>query len=102
MAPRYPQITPEERARNRHGPMCLFTYTEENLGAYKAPQYFPDIINHAKVQLINREDIAVPREKLIRGLCPGVKLDVYYPGFATLQYIEHTASLEKVKVNCCG
>ncbi|XP_071874436.1 5'-3' exoribonuclease pacman isoform X1 [Bombus fervidus] len=98
MAPRYPQITPEERARNRHGPMCLFTYTEENLGAYKAPQYFPDIINHAKVQLINREDIAVSREKLVRGLCPGVKLDVYYPGFSTLQYIEHTASLEKAKV----
>ncbi|XP_076757497.1 5'-3' exoribonuclease pacman isoform X2 [Xylocopa sonorina] len=100
MAPHYAKLTSEERARNKHGPMCLFSYTENNLGVYKVPEYFPEVnvINHAQVQLISREDIFVPREKLIRGLCPGVKRDVYYPGFPTLQYVEHTACLAKSEV----
>lgn len=100
MAPHYSKLSLEEQARNKHGPMCLFTYTEEELGMYHAPEYFPNVINnYAKVQLINREDIYVPREKLVWGLCSGVRPDIYYPGFSTIQHIEHTASLEKAKVN---
>lgn len=99
MAPHYSKLTLEERARNQHGPMCLFTYTDEDLGVYKSPEYFPDIINHASMKLINREDIFVPREKLVRGLCSGVNLDVYHFGFSSLRYIEHTAKLEKAKVS---
>ncbi|PBC30137.1 5'-3' exoribonuclease [Apis cerana cerana] len=99
MAPHYSKLSLEEQARNKHGPMCLFTYTEEELGMYHAPEYFPNVINnYAKVQLINREDIYVPREKLVRGLCSGVRPDIYYPGFSTIQHIEHTASLEKAKI----
>ncbi|CAK9827029.1 5'-3' exoribonuclease 1 [Anthophora retusa] len=98
MAPLLDKLTPEEKARNKHGPMCLFTYTEENLGVCKASDYFPNVVNHAKLQLINREDILIPKEKLNKGYCPSVKLDLYYPGFHTLRYIEHTANLEKAKV----
>ncbi|KZC09221.1 5'-3' exoribonuclease 1 [Dufourea novaeangliae] len=98
MAPYYPKLTPEERERNQHGPMCLYSYTEDEMGVQKAPEYFPDIVSHATVQFINYQDIIVPREKLVRGLCPGVKLDVYCPGFPTLRYIEHTWTLEKAKV----
>ncbi|OAD52342.1 5'-3' exoribonuclease 1 [Eufriesea mexicana] len=98
MAPHYSKLTPEEQARNQHGPMCLFLYTKQDLGIYKSPEYFPDIINHATMKLINREDIFVPREKLVRGLCPGVNLDIYHFGFSSLRYIKHTAKLEKAKV----
>ncbi|XP_054016668.1 5'-3' exoribonuclease 1 [Hylaeus anthracinus] len=95
MEPRLSELTPEEQARNKHGPMRMFTYTDANMGICKAPKYFHDFVSHASVQLINREDIIVPREKLVKGLCPGVNLDLYCPGFPTLKYIEHTTSLEK-------
>ncbi|XP_003702478.2 5'-3' exoribonuclease pacman [Megachile rotundata] len=98
MAPHYDKLTPEEKARNKHGPMYCYTHTEENLGVYKAVEYFPDIISHAKALAINREDLIVPEEKLVKGLCPGVQIELYYPGFPTLRYIEHTATLEKAKV----
>lgn len=99
MAPHYNKLTPEELARNKHGPMHLYSYTVENLGIYEAPGNFPSIMNHAKVQLINRQDIFVLREKLVHGLCPGVKLDIYSPGFPTLKYINHTSNLDKAKVS---
>ncbi|KOC61668.1 5'-3' exoribonuclease 1 [Habropoda laboriosa] len=44
IAPRLDKLTPEEKARNKHVPMCLFTYTEEDLGVCKAPDYFPSIV----------------------------------------------------------
>ena len=46
--PRYPHMTPDEKARNAHGPMCVFNYSKSPLGAYQAPDYFPPVgINHA-------------------------------------------------------
>ncbi|XP_076684631.1 5'-3' exoribonuclease pacman isoform X2 [Andrena cerasifolii] len=98
MAPYYDLLTPEERARNKHGPMRLYSYTEESLGTYKAPEYFCDVVSHANVRLINRDEIIVAPEKLVKGLCPNVQLDVYHPGFPTLQYVKHTAALKKAEV----
>ncbi|XP_078043775.1 5'-3' exoribonuclease pacman isoform X2 [Augochlora pura] len=99
MAPHYFKLTLDQLARNKHGPMCLYFYTEEDMGVHKAPEYFPDTLhNHAAVKLINSEDIIIPREKLIRGLHPKVKLEIYCPGFPMLQHIKHTASLEMAKV----
>ena len=46
--PRSPHMTPDEKARNAHGPMCVFNYSKSPLGAYEAPDYFPPVgINHA-------------------------------------------------------
>lgn len=88
----------EEQTRNKHGPMCLYSYTDETQGAHKATVYFPEFVNHAQVQLINRDEIVVPREQLVRGLSPGFDLDMYYPGFPILRHLDHTAHLEKAKV----
>lgn len=98
MEPYESQLTIEEKQRNSHGPMCIFTYTEEDMGQYSVPEYFPSIKSHAKCTFVNRGEILVPQEKLVKGLYPGVKLSVYFPGFPTLQHIEHTASLQKAKV----
>ncbi|KAJ8687572.1 hypothetical protein QAD02_023366 [Eretmocerus hayati] len=98
MEPCDTKLTPEEKRRNQHGPMSIFTYTEEDQGLYEAPEYFPSIRNHAKMELQNRENILIPRDKLVKGLCKGVRLSVYYPGFPTLQHIPHTACLAKAKV----
>ena len=99
MEPYNAELTEEEKERNKHGPMCIFTYTNEDMGQYSVPEYFPSIHSHAKCELVNRDDILVPQEKLVKGLCSGVKLSVYFPGFPTLQHIEHTATLEKAKVS---
>ena len=34
-------------------------------------------------------------DELVPGLMPGVKLDIFFPGFPTLKHIPHTASLER-------
>jgi 5'-3' exoribonuclease 1 len=63
------------------------------LGLYEAPQYFPPLkINHAAVCKKTRDDINVDCSRLVKGLCPNVRLDVYFPGFPTLKHIPHTVS----------
>lgn len=99
MAPYYVKLTPEEQARNKHGSMYCYTHSTQCMGRYEAvSEHFHDFVSTANVVAIKREDIMVPQEKLVKGLCPGVKVELHYPGFPTLQYIEHTATLEKAKV----
>ncbi|XP_020295073.1 5'-3' exoribonuclease 1 isoform X2 [Pseudomyrmex gracilis] len=98
MQPHLSKLTTEEQARNKHGPMCLYSYTEEIQNVYQETIYFPQFTSHAQVQLLHRDDIFVLREKLIRGLSPGFDLSLYYPGFPTMRHLRHTAHLEKAKV----
>ncbi|XP_011642826.1 5'-3' exoribonuclease 1 [Pogonomyrmex barbatus] len=98
MQPHLSKLTTEERARNNHGPMCLYSYTEEIRSVHKATVYFPEFVSHAQVKLMNRDDIFVPREQLIRGLSPDFNLNLYYPGFPILRHLNHVAHLEKAKV----
>lgn len=99
MQPLYAKLTAEESARNRHGPMWACTYSAEALGQYPAPAYFPPVEqNHSQVEVVWREDWAVPRHKLRKGLMAGVKLGTFFPGFPTLQHLKHTARLSKASV----
>ncbi|XP_011151267.1 5'-3' exoribonuclease 1 isoform X2 [Harpegnathos saltator] len=98
MQPHLSKLTPEEKQRNAHGQMRLYSYTDEDLGVCEATSHFSKIINHAQVTLISRDDIFLPKEQLIRGLSPGFDINVYYPGFPKLQHIPHTASLTKADV----
>lgn len=99
MQPHLSKLTPEEQERNKHGQMCLYSYTDKNLESYEETSHFPKIISHAQMSLISRDDIFVPKEKLVRGLSPGFDINVYYPGFPKLQHIPHTASLTKAEVH---
>lgn len=99
MEPHLSKLTAEEEARNRHGPMCLYTYSDEIRSTQKATIYFPEFTNCAQLTLINRDEIFVPREQLIRGLSPGFDLQVYYPGFPILRHLQHAAHLEKARVH---
>lgn len=99
MNPCYAKLTPDEKQRNSHGPMYVYSYTKDDLGLYVAPEYFPKLSkNHAKLEEIKWQDIMVPKEKLVKGLCPNIRLDVYFPGFPTLKHVEHTSELRKAKV----
>ncbi|XP_064642506.1 5'-3' exoribonuclease 1-like isoform X2 [Lineus longissimus] len=95
------QLTDDERKRNRHGPCRMYEYTPEPQQRYPSsmPGSFPDIIvNHAKITEFDHKDFVVPRHKLQKGLCPGVKLDVYFPGFPTMKHLPHSAQLKKTGV----
>ncbi|RZF36429.1 hypothetical protein LSTR_LSTR010849 [Laodelphax striatellus] len=99
MEPRYDRLTDEEKRRNCHGPMHLFNYTLEDLGTCELPESFPTIKNnHVEVTTMYREDLYVERSKLTRGLCQGVNLDTYFPGFPTLRHLKFMAKLEKGNV----
>lgn len=66
-------------------------------GPYEAPQYFPPLkSNHAAVCKKSRDDINVDRSCLVKGLCPNVRLDIYFPGFPTLKHIPHTVSFQVI------
>lgn len=94
MEPLNEKLTDEEKKRNSHGPMLVYNYTEENLGKYTAPSYFPPINdNHAHCVTLSIDDIKVPIEKLVKGAYPGVMLDVYYPGFPTFKHLTYTVSI---------
>nr|CAD7567932.1 unnamed protein product [Timema californicum] len=99
MAPCNECLNPDEIQRNTPGPMLEYSYTLEDLGSYESPGYFPALANnHAKMVKVYREEIYVDRSKLVKGLCPGVKLDVFFPGFPTLKHIPYTSSFRKAKV----
>ncbi|KAI4476699.1 hypothetical protein M0802_014829, partial [Mischocyttarus mexicanus] len=98
MEPCYEKLTKEERERNKHGSMYMYSYDEEVVGLCHAFGNLSVIECHSQIERINYEDIHVPKEKLIKGLHPCANLDVYYPGFPTLKYIPHTAELKQAKV----
>lgn len=54
-------------------------------------KYFPSIEeNYAEKKAIYREDIAVDIDNLVKGLCPGLQMDVYHIGFPSLHLIPIT------------
>lgn len=99
MGPLNEKLTEDEKKRNTHGPMLVYHYTEENLGSYIAPSYFPPVaVNHAHCVALSIDDIKVPVDKLIKGAYPGVATNIYYPGFPTFKHLKYKARLEKAKV----
>eukprot|EP00092_Neocalanus_flemingeri_P006262 GFUD01006736.1.p1 GENE.GFUD01006736.1~~GFUD01006736.1.p1 ORF type:complete len:1636 (+),score=540.21 GFUD01006736.1:158-5065(+) len=99
MTPIYPKLNQDEASRNTHGPMWVGNYMVEDMGQYLAPAHFPNIEkSHCRFDLVHREEWEVPIHKLNKGLMAGVKLDVFFPGFPTLNHIRHTARLAKTGV----
>ncbi|KAK3105106.1 hypothetical protein FSP39_017370 [Pinctada imbricata] len=92
------KLSDPEKKRNSHGPCLLYNYSKEELEPYPSslPGVFPDIvINHARLTKIPLDAFLVDKKKLWKGLLPGVKLDVYFPGFPTLKHLPHRAFLKK-------
>ncbi|CAH0556696.1 unnamed protein product [Brassicogethes aeneus] len=101
MAPCNQKLSLEEQSRNKHGPMCVYRWVERSLGSYQAPDHFKDIgENHAFLKSLSIDDIRVPVDKLVKGAYPGVKMNVYYPGFPTLKHLNYRGELKlnKIKV----
>lgn len=98
MQPHLSKLTPEEQQRNTHGKMRLYSFTDDEMGIHEETSHFPEVDNHVYVSLISDDDIFVPKQRLVKGLSPGYDINVYYPGFPKLHYIDHRASLKKAEV----
>ncbi|KAK2552969.1 5'-3' exoribonuclease 1 [Acropora cervicornis] len=101
MSPLYSRLTEEELNRNKHGPCLLYTYDSSLsfLVPSTLPKKFPDIsFCHAKCEVLDKDAFYVDEQHLHQGLCKGVKLDVFFPGFPTLHHINHQAELKKAGV----
>ncbi|CAG0917946.1 unnamed protein product [Notodromas monacha] len=93
------KLSAEEKARNKHSAMALFQWTSDDLGSYAAPAHFPMIeANHAKLELVDPSNWKVPKDQLVKGLCKGVRLDVYFPGYPTFKHLDFSFALEKAEV----
>ena len=51
-----------------------------------------------RVKELPHHPYPVQKDDLVQGLCEGVKLDVYFPGFPSLKYIPHSTRWEKTGV----
>ncbi|CAG9538790.1 unnamed protein product [Cercopithifilaria johnstoni] len=92
-----PLLTDEERQRNIHGSHLLFSYNPSSTHILKStfPGTFPDIQEcTAKVEKIEMNQFRIPRNQIVHGLLPDVKLDVVFPGFPTMRHIPHIAELQ--------
>lgn len=99
MLPCEERLTNDEKNRNSFGPMLEYTFSNETLGEYSAPQYFSTIKNnHALVRAIWRKDLHLQPEEIVHGLPRGVRLDVYFPGFPTFKHLPFKGCLKKAKV----
>lgn len=93
MEPYNRRLSLDEIKRNTHGPMLVYTYTDDDLGIYTAPEYYPPVkSNHAKLQPLTIEEIRIPQEQLLKGLYPGINLDTFYPGFPTMKHLKYIVS----------
>lgn len=69
----------------------LFIIFIFRIGIVSTSRYFPPIEeSHANKTPIFREEIAVKIDDLIKGLCPGLQMDVYHIGFPSLHLIPIT------------
>ena len=42
-----------------------------------------------RVTEVPQDGFVIPIERQHKGLCPGAKVDVYFPGFPTLKHLKH-------------
>jgi 5'-3' exoribonuclease 1 len=49
-------------------------------------------------ELIDKNKFQLPMESIYYGLLPGVKLDIYFPGFPTMKHLPHTVSEIMAKI----
>lgn len=95
------KLTPEEKKRNVHGPMYVYTYANSTQGSLEGPENFPSIGNvMCKEEKVYRDEIQVPKEKLVLGPSKGALQNVYFTGFPTLKHLEYRSELrlQHVKV----
>nr|CDJ86173.1 Putative 5-3 exonuclease domain containing protein [Haemonchus contortus] len=81
MESKIPLLTQEEKLRNTPGNILLYCSLEAT-----------------KPVLLPVNSFYLDPQKVVWGLLPNVKLDVYFPGFPTMKHLPHTAELKQINV----
>lgn len=92
-------LSPDEKARNVHGPMYVYNHASTSQGSLKGPYSFPAIGNIMCFEkMVFREEIQVPKDKLIVGPSKGAMLNVYFTGFPTFKHLNYYSTLKSHNV----
>ncbi|VDO33176.1 unnamed protein product [Haemonchus placei] len=86
MESKIPLLTQEEKLRNTPGNILLYCSLE----------LLPPSLLLRPV-LLPVDSFYLEPQKVVWGLLPNVKLDVYFPGFPTMKHLPHSAELKQVK-----
>lgn len=93
------ELSPDEKGRNIHGPMYMYSYSETPQGQLEGPLNFPSIGNlFCFEKKVFREEIQIPKSKLILGPSKGALLNVYFTGFPTFKHLNYTSKLKNQNV----
>lgn len=95
------ELTNDERARNVHGPMYVYTYSNKSSGTLGGPTaVFPSTKLFCDEKKLFREEIIVSKDKLVLGPSKGAMQNIYYVGFPTMKHLNYTSELrlQHVKV----
>ncbi|CRK97630.1 CLUMA_CG011016, isoform A [Clunio marinus] len=93
------ELSPPEKARNVHGPMYVYTYSNTSRGTLDAPLSFPSIGNlMCDEKKVYREEIQVMKEKLVLGPSKGALTDVFFTGFPTFKHLSYKSVLKRQNV----
>lgn len=98
MKPFESKLNKKEQKRNVNGFACVFSFCKTSLGQYPVNTAFNPFTNHALVEPLYSEEIFLPKEKLVNGLCNKVSFNLTFPSFPTLKYVQHTYKLQLVEV----
>lgn len=80
-----------EQARNKHGPMTSFKYTDTNMGTVEGILKLPAVQNcFCEQRKITLDEIRVPISRMVFGPPKGALYDVYFPGFPTMKFLEYS------------
>lgn len=96
-----PELTNDEKARNVHGPMYVYTYSSKSQGTLTPPAGdFPSATLFCDEIKLFREDVNVSKDKLVLGPSKGALQNIYYVGFPTLKHLNYSSELrlQHVKV----
>ncbi|CAD6192469.1 unnamed protein product [Caenorhabditis auriculariae] len=85
------RLTAEELSRNEHGGHQLFETLEQS-----------DSGKLVKHTVLDKGTFCLERSRVVWGLLPNVKLDVYFPGFPTMKHLRHRGALKRVDVSVFG
>jgi 5'-3' exoribonuclease 1 len=99
LAPLDKYLSPDEKARNVHGPMYVYTYSKKSHGQLEGPLNFPSIGNlMCEEKQVFRDEIQVPKNKLVHGPAAGSLKNVYYNGFPTFKHLQFKSELRRQAV----
>eukprot|EP00118_Oscarella_pearsei_P002981 m.12490 g.12490 ORF g.12490 m.12490 type:complete len:1544 (+) comp24099_c0_seq1:68-4699(+) len=100
MEPLESRLTKDEQHRNSVGLCLSYRFDQDTQFNCKATYPgFPDVTNcKSKCTKLPIDTFSLSPDKVRRGVCPGVKQDVFFPGFPTLKFLKYKARLQKADV----